>query len=863
MFRVADVFMFESFNVACDFRHGLHPYFWDKDFKDSKPSFLERIAGIAIFILSIPLTLGIGTAFLLYTAHRKVVQINHSSLNLSSALPSSAKKTEKQKNESGSGLKETELFQRDISSDQSVNDMEGVSDIEEVSELSEKSQVTNYSAKEFKNLILKGYQFSGKIKVKGDLDFSDSASLTSLPEGLVVEGNFYLYSCTSLSSLPMGLVVEGSLYLSGCTSLISLPEGLFLGGNLALRDCTSLISLPKGLEVRGYLDLNGCTSLSSLPKGLKIRGDLDFRDSPSLTFFREGLVVEGNLYLFGCTSLTSLPEGLEVGGHLHLRGCTSLTSLPKSLKVQGDLDLYGCTSLTSLSECFYVEGNLYLFGCTSLITLPDNFVVKGNLDLSYCTSLISLPQGFKTQGDLNLSYCTSLISLPQGFKTQGDLNLSYCTRLTSLPEDLDLGGELYLSNCTSLTTLPDSFVVKGDLFLGSCTRLTSLPEGLVVEGDLFLGSCTNLISLPEGLEMGGNLDLSRCTSLTSLPNSITELGYRSDGELRVIDLTGTGLSETVIQNLQQSNHSGIQFYYSQAGQQPSLEFTTLDQGLEFWTKLAEKQAPHVEINGLSVGNVMDYLSRLTTTQEYKNLQTRKYLAERLIDVFKLMGEDNGIKEHAVNLIEEGLSSCDDRIISALNEIELMVQVNEIEKGDHNEKDLKTLGKRFLLLEMVNKKAAEHIDTLSFVDEIEVYLAFQICLADRFKLPIKTRNMIFRNCANVTDQKIKEYGDEIEEECTEEKLNTFLQAWSPWVELQKNNAVVPLYDELPLDEKTYKEKDLVCAIFKDEPERPVSYKETIYGYDAFVQQYKTNGTNPMNTREKLDLQLLKRVKVSGK
>jgi len=32
-----------------------------------------------------------------------------------------------------------------------------------------------------------------------------------------------------------------------------------------------------------------------------------------------------------------------------------------------------------------------------------------------------------------------------------------------------------------------------------------------------------------------------------------------------------------------------------------------------------------------------------------------------------------------------------------------------------------------------------------VDEIEVYLAFQIGLAEKLNLPVKTRNMIFRRC----------------------------------------------------------------------------------------------------------------------
>ena len=111
---------------------------------------------------------------------------------------------------------------------------------------------------------------------------------------LIVNGNLKL-SNKNITSLPEGLQVEGSLYLSRCTSLTSLPVRLQVGGSLGLSRCTSLTSLPDGLQVEGDLSLSRCINLTSLP---------------------EGLQVEGDLYLTGCTNLTSLPEGLQVGGDL-------------------------------------------------------------------------------------------------------------------------------------------------------------------------------------------------------------------------------------------------------------------------------------------------------------------------------------------------------------------------------------------------------------------------------------------------------------------------------------------------------------------------------------------------------------------
>ena len=64
--------------------------------------------------------------------------------------------------------------------------------------------------------------------VKGDLNLEDS-EITSLPEGLTIEGDFFFYH-----------------------SPVELPKGLKVGNHLSLIG-PSITSLPKGLEVLGWL----------------------------------------------------------------------------------------------------------------------------------------------------------------------------------------------------------------------------------------------------------------------------------------------------------------------------------------------------------------------------------------------------------------------------------------------------------------------------------------------------------------------------------------------------------------------------------------------------------------------------------
>ncbi len=674
------------------------------------------------------------------------------------------------------------------------------------------------------------------LHVSGDLDLSDYTELTALPQDLHVGGSLNFYGCTGLKSLPQDLYVGGgSLNLHGCTGLTSLPQGLRVSGGLDLSNCTGLTSLPQD-SYGGYLDLRGCTGLTSLPHGLRVGGNLNLSDLEELTSLPQDLYVGGDLDLSGRKELTSLSQGLRVSGNLNLHGCDGLTALPQGLHVDGNLDLSFCKGLTSLPQGLHIGDSLNLRGCDGLTSLPQGLHVGGNLYLD-CDGLTSLPQGLYVGGNLCLD-CDGLTSLPQGLYVGGELNLSGHMRLTSLPQDLYVGGKLNLS---------------------CCTRLASLSQNLHVGGNLNLHSCAALRSLPQGLHVGGNLDLSGCTQLTSLPTWITTLGPRADGQTREVDLTGTSLSEQIIQILQQTNAPGMQFHTSQAASIPTKTFDHLDKALDFWidtSKDSSLKRPCLNFTEHVKKDVITFLSRLITeTEEYKNLASRPLLAKRVISAFQCMQEDDGIQTRAIYIIHVGLDSCGDRIISALGEIELMIRIYELEKNGGSEEALKKAGKSFLLLDMVNKKAKAHIKTLPYVDEIEVYLAFQIGLAQRFDLPISTRHMIFRRCAQISDGDIAEIGDDIEKAYSGEELDKFLKTWSPWIVHQRRLSV-PTYETLP--EANYLlEKEAACLITQDPPKAPVLYKGNVYEFEAFARWFVQKGTDPM-TREVIDITQLKRV-----
>jgi len=64
------------------------------------------------------------------------------------------------------------------------------------------------------------------LHINGNLDLTYS-KIESLPEGLNVSGDLNLTFCENISSLPEGLIVRGNF-----SQLYSLPKGLQVGGTL-------------------------------------------------------------------------------------------------------------------------------------------------------------------------------------------------------------------------------------------------------------------------------------------------------------------------------------------------------------------------------------------------------------------------------------------------------------------------------------------------------------------------------------------------------------------------------------------------------------------------------------------------------
>ena len=576
-------------------------------------------------------------------------------------------------------------------------------------------------------------------------------------------------------------------------------------------------------RVEGELKIIWYTGLTALPENLSVRGDLD---------------------LEGCTGLTALPENLSVRGNLDLKGCTGLTALPEHLSVTGGLDLRDCTGLTALPEHFSVRGDLNLSDCTGLTALPEHLSVTGGLDLEGCTGLTALPEHLSVGRYLDLRGCTGLTALPEHLSVGRYLDLRGCTGLTALPEHLSVGRYLALKGCTGLTALPENLSVGGDLDLEGCTGLTALPEHLSVGHCLDLRGCTGLTALPEHLSVRGDLDLRGFTGLTALPNWITTLGETTEGNTRNVYLQNTGLSDTLIDSLREVEPPGMQFHFSRSAGQPEQQFSNVVEGLTFWRQLAsaDSEIPELSLMHDQATDLVRYLGRLTSTADYQNQATRPVLAQRVMAITALLTGSDRIRNEAMDHIHHALASCDDRIILALDDLDTMQLLDSAERKAFagNADELRELGLQMMRLDEVKRIARDHMKTLKWVDEIEVELAFQIGVRQQLALPGSTQHMIFRRCANVSDQDIGNAVNQVNTHCSDDNLQAYLAQWDPWQKYLRRQEV-PTFDQLP--QKTV-DRIEDCAISAAKTPKMVALGDDHLDYDALVRAVVEYGKNPL-------------------
>ncbi|EBR1501235.1 E3 ubiquitin--protein ligase [Salmonella enterica] len=390
-----------------------------------------------------------------------------------------------------------------------------------------------------------------------------------------------------------------------------------------------------------------------------------------------------------------------------------------------------------------------------LTTLPDHlpphitilFIPGNNL-----TSLPALPSGLR---ELSVSYnqLTSLPPLPSGLWKLSVFN----NQLASLPP-LPSGLQTLWAYRNQLPSLP------------------ALPPGL---RDLSV-SHNQLASLPELPSELRALRVSH-NQLASLPESITGLSSEA-----TVDLEGNPLSERTLQTLRDitsaPDYSGPRIRFDMAGPSVPREARALHLAVADWLTPEREGEPDPADSWHASGqedNAAAFSLFLDRLRETENFEKDAGFKAQISSWLALLAEDDVLRAKTFAMATEATSSCQDRITLALHHMKNVQLVHNAEKGvyDNNLPGLVSTGREMFRMEMLERIAREKARTLAFVDEIEVYLAYQNKLKKPLELTSVTAKMRFFGASGVTASDLRSAERQVKAAENSEFSEWILQ-WGP-------------------------------------------------------------------------------------
>ncbi|MCU6378220.1 NEL-type E3 ubiquitin ligase domain-containing protein, partial [Morganella morganii] len=470
---------------------------------------------------------------------------------------------------------------------------------------------------------------------------------------------------------------------------------------------------------------------------------------------------------------------------------------------------------------------------TRLPVLPER-LLEMSVDNNQLTSLPVLPERLLRMA-CGGNYLTRLPVLPEGLEAL----LCSDNRLISLPA-LPGGLQALLCSDNRLVSLP---ALPGGLqyLIGANNRLTCLPvlperlEKLIVDNN----QLTRLPVLPERLEKlivdnnqltslpvlpGGLLELfvsnNQLTSLPVLPGGLQELFVNNNqltslpvlpGELQELFVNNnqlTTLPESVAGLLRaaQVNVSGnplsahtrqfLETITRDLGySEPVLSFSVVNSpeyrkarplhlAVAGWLTPAKEKSdePVPADRWQSFGqedNAAAFSAFLNRLKETENFRKDPGFKAQIASWLTQLAEDDALRVKTFAMATEAMSSCEDRVTLALNQMKNVVQIHDAEKGkyDNNLSELVSAGREMFRLEKLELIARDKVRTLRNVDEIEVYLGYQNKLKEQLELSSVAAKMRFFEVSYITESDLQTAEIQVKTDENSEFRKWILQ-WAP-------------------------------------------------------------------------------------
>ncbi|PSH23946.1 hypothetical protein BLA50_18060 [Yersinia pseudotuberculosis] len=463
-------------------------------------------------------------------------------------------------------------------------------------------------------------------------------------------------------------------------------------------------------------------------------------------------------------------------------------------------------AVARMKECLENNAERLELNRLGLTSLPEIWPTSlSSLDLSD-NVLTQFPQNLPEGLDyLNVSSNRRLQewpdSLPSSLK---DLCITSCgfTTLGSLPPNLqDLR-----ANHNQINTLPETWpasLLLLDLCQNALTQFPqNLPEGME---DLTLSYNRQLqqgtSSLPSSLKF---LDIVRC-GFTELSEAITSLPITC--QINMGQRGSSGYTHLIPENVREllldremdrqvwmelgpyilrAREREVLLAQEAQQERPSPTINNLSDVIATWLpaeqqdKLAGNWATIEQEDNAPAFSA--FLNRLADTVSAK--ENPEFILQVAIWLAQLAGSPT-LREQTFLIAQEASATCEDRITLTYNDMQKAVMLHEVEKGQYDTQlpELMARGREMFRLEQLENIAREKVKILKTlnvhsVDDIEVYLAYQVKLRESLELFSVSKEMRFFGVSHVTTDDLLS-AEEWVKTAENQDFPRWLSQWSPW------------------------------------------------------------------------------------
>ncbi|PSH49546.1 hypothetical protein BA193_20035 [Yersinia pseudotuberculosis] len=455
-----------------------------------------------------------------------------------------------------------------------------------------------------------------------------------------------------------------------------------------------------------------------------------------------------------------------------------LTSLPDTLPPCNELEI----SNNNITELPTLPNNLQrlMAICNQLRTLPDT--LPEHLLSLYVASnkLERLPENLP-ESLYRLNVCDNpSLQFPNNWPSNlMYLNIADCelTELPTLPNTLtELSADF-----NQLRTLPDTLPISLLRLSVTSNQLTQLPETLPASLSFLMVLGNSLTALPENLPsslscIGAEYNqFSQLPDLARLPQNCEFL------------LEGNPLSASTLLALQHLRtnpyYQGPQIICRELDDLPPASLSNI---VAIWLVPEQQNTlagdwANIETEANSAAFSV-FLHRLATTKNTENIpEFKQQIAAWLL---QLAGSPT-LREQTFLIAQEASATCEDRITLTYNDMQKAVMLHEVEKGQYDTQlpELMARGREMFRLEQLENIAREKVKILKTlnvhsVDDIEVYLAYQVKLRESLELFSVSKEMRFFGVSHVTEDDLLSAEKRVK--TTENHdFPRWLSQWSPW------------------------------------------------------------------------------------